>query len=258
MTKGANEQQTWRPESYDQRMAFVSAYGESLVDLLHAQPGETVIDWGCGTGDLAAVIAETGAKVSGIDFSAEMIESAKQKFPSIAFQVADGQRYVADEPVDAVFSNAALHWMKDADAVAASIAASLKPGGRFVAEFGGSGNIQAVTEKLREAFEVLKVSQPFVFPWYFPTIGEYGAVLERAGFEVHTAALFDRPTKQVGGEDGLRGWLTTFANGILSVLSAEEADAVVRWTEEQLRPALHSNGEWHVDYRRLRVTASRK
>ncbi|GMK38677.1 methyltransferase type 11 [Paenibacillus sp. CCS19] len=256
--KMSGQRQTWKPEVYDREMAFVSAFGAPLIDLLQVKPGETVIDWGCGSGDLAAAIAEKGAHVAGIDFSASMIDSARAKYPGIKFEVADGQRYVAEAPADAVFSNAALHWMKDAAGVAASMAASLKPGGRLVVEFGGHGNIQAVVDGLREAFTAVGASQPFRSPWYFPTIGEYGMVLQQAGFEVNTAVLFDRPTKQANGENGLRGWLATFADGILSELPAEEADAVVRWTEERLRPALLHDGEWHVDYRRLRVTATRK
>ncbi|MBD3917554.1 methyltransferase domain-containing protein [Paenibacillus sp. PR3] len=256
--KKAGQQQTWKPEVYDKEMAFVSAFGAPLIDLLQVKPGETVIDWGCGSGDLASAIAEKGAHVAGIDFSASMIDSARAKYPTLKFEVADGQRFVAPEPVDAIFSNAALHWMTDAAGVAASMAASLKPGGRLVVEFGGHGNIQAVTDALREAFDAIGVSQPYQSPWYFPTIGEYGMVLQQAGFEVNSAILFDRPTKQANGDNGLRGWLATFADGILSVLPAEEADAVVRWAEERLRPALYSNGEWNVDYRRLRVTATRK
>ncbi|WP_127532938.1 class I SAM-dependent methyltransferase [Paenibacillus kobensis] len=257
-TGEAKQQQTWRPESYDSDMAFVSAYGAPLVDLLDVKPYETVIDWGCGTGELASAIAARGAVVTGIDFSADMIASAKAKYPSIAFMTADGQKYRAERPADAVFSNAALHWMKDAEGAAASIAASLKPGGRFVAEFGGSGNVEAVVEGLRESFAALNVSKPFVNPWYFPTIGEYSAVLEQAGFEVRTATLFDRPTPQTGGEQGVRGWLATFADGILSGLSGEEAEAVVRMTEERVRPSLYRDGQWFIDYRRLRVTAVRQ
>jgi trans-aconitate methyltransferase len=249
-------QQTWKPEVYDREMAFVSAFGAPLIDLLQVKPGETVIDWGCGSGDLAAAIAEKGANVVGIDFSSSMIDSARARNPALKFEVADGQRYVAEEPVDAVFSNAALHWMTDAAGAAASMAASLKPGGRLVVEFGGSGNIQAVTDALREAFAAVGVSQPFQSPWYFPTIGEYGMVLQQAGFEVNSAILFDRPTKQANGENGLRGWLAAFADGILSVLPAEEANAVVHWVEKRLRSVLYSNGEWIVDYRRLRVTAT--
>ncbi|GFN31613.1 class I SAM-dependent methyltransferase [Paenibacillus xylaniclasticus] len=252
------QQQTWRPEIYDQDMAFVSTYGAPLVDLLNPKPYETVIDWGCGTGELASAIAARGAIVTAIDFSEEMIASAKAKYPSIAFLTADGQKYRAEHPVDAVFSNAALHWMTDAEGTAASIGASLKPGGRFVAELGGSGNINTVVEGLRESFAALNVRKPFVVPWYFPTIGEYSAVLEQAGFEVRTASLFDRPTLQAGGDKGLRGWLAMFADGILSGLSGEEAEAVVRMTEERARPSLYRDGQWFLDYRRLRVTAVRK
>ncbi|EFM10062.1 Methyltransferase type 11 [Paenibacillus curdlanolyticus YK9] len=253
-----NETKVWQSESYDHQMAFVSAYGAPLVDLLNIQPGETVIDWGCGTGDLAAGIADKGAVVFGIDASVDMIERARVKHPSIKFAVEDGQRYRSEQPVDAIFSNAALHWMTDAAGTAASIAASLKPGGRFVAEFGGSGNVKAVTDALQSAFETVKPAKPFRHPWYFPTIGEYATLLQEVGFEVNTAMLYDRPTPQVGGDNGIRGWLATFADVIMEGIDAEQAAAIIALTEERLRPALYRDGEWIVDYRRLRVTATKQ
>lgn len=249
--------QKWNTGAYDTDMAFVSKYGESLVSLLQPQPGEQIMDWGCGTGDLAAVIAEQGALVTGIDASAEMIAKARLKHPGLTFVLADGQSYVAAEPADAVFSNAALHWLKDAEGAASSIAASLRPGGRFVAEFGALGNVASVVAGLPQAFASIGVGDKLALPWYFPSAGQYASLLERKGLTVDLVHCYDRPTPLGNGEEGLRQWLDTFANGILSVLSPAEREAVLHSLEQQLRPTLWQDGRWVMDYRRIRVAATK-
>lgn len=182
--------QQWNTQTYDTDMAFVSQFGESLIELLRPQPGEQIIDWGCGTGDLAAAIAARGATVTGIDASAEMIQTARDKHPHLSFVLADGQTYVAEQPVDAVFSNAALHWLTDANGAAASIVASLRVGGRFVAEFGGLGNIASIVATLPQAFAAIGCSHKLHLPWYFPSIGEYATLLEKHGLTVDLALCF--------------------------------------------------------------------
>jgi len=239
-------------------MPFVSQGGMDLLGALDARPGSFVIDWGCGTGDLAARIAESGAEVLGIDYSRDMVEEARRKYPGIRFEQADGQRFVSDRLADAVFSNAALHWMQDADGAAASIAASLKSGGRFVAEFGGEGNVGAIREALEDAFEAVGAADKLRFPWYFPTVGEYASLLERHGMRVDWAACFDRPTPLEGGDGGLRIWLDIFAGGILAALGTEEEAEVRSRTEALLRDRLFADGRWVADYRRIRVTAWRR
>lgn len=131
----------WDPGEYDSAHHYVTDYGRGLVDLLAPQLGERVLDLGCGTGHLTQQIAEQGGLVAGIDSSAEMIAQARQNYPKLRFELVDATKYRTQESFDAVFSNAALHWIRPPDAVAASIAAALKPGGRFVAEFGGRGTL---------------------------------------------------------------------------------------------------------------------
>jgi trans-aconitate methyltransferase len=154
-----------------------------------------------------------------------------------------------------VFSNAAIHWMKDQEAVARCIHAALKPGGRFVAEFGGKGNIQAIRAAIVSAVQAAGErvnSEPFAR--YYPTIGEYAALLEAQGFRVTFASHFDRPTP-LEGEDGMRNWLLTFADNVFDALPANKRDKVIQDVEQRLRPELHRDGRWFADYRRLRVCA---
>lgn len=250
--------QHWDTTTYDSSMSFVSQFGKSLIELLQPRPGERILDWGSGSGDLAVQIARSGALVTGIDASEEMIHAAKTKYPELEFILADGQSYVAQHPVDAVFSNAALHWLLDAESTVASIAASLRRGGRFVAEFGALGNIASIVDSLPRAFQAAGLSKKPQIPWYFPSIGQYTTLLEQHGFTVDLAHCFDRPTPLEGGEQGLRLWIDIFANGIVSVLSPSEREAVFNHLEADLSPVLFQDGRWVLDYRRMRVIAIKR
>jgi trans-aconitate methyltransferase len=213
--------------------------------MLNPLPGERILDLGCGSGQLTAKIAESGADVTGIDRSQEMIAEARRNFPALRFDVADAASFTVHTPVHAVFSNAALHWVKDADGVAKSVARALRPGGRFVVDMGGKGNVQTIIAALHE------VAGPVETPWYFPSVGEYTSLLERHGFEIAFATLFDRPTR-VEGEDGLEDWLTMFAGPLVG---EDGAQAIRREVANRLRPKIFHDGAWILDYRRLQVIA---
>ncbi|MEO0841289.1 MAG: class I SAM-dependent methyltransferase, partial [Cyanobacteria bacterium J06643_5] len=173
----------WNSSLYQEKHDFVWKYGESLLEILNPQPNETILDLGCGTGQLTAKIAEYGAEVIGIDSASEMIEQAQQNYPKLKFKLADARNFELSQPVDSVFSNATLHWISEADEVINSINNSLKIGGRFVAEFGGRGNIQSIVKALYTALEKIGFDNPSKLnPWYFPSIGEYAAKLEKHGF----------------------------------------------------------------------------
>ena len=178
----------WNPALYQSGHAFVYQHGRGLDELLAPKPGERVLDAGCGTGQLTYEIAQAGARVLGIDNSAAMIEQARQNYPEIEFRQSDITALPFRNEFDAVFSNAVLHWVPEADRAARAIAGSLKPGGRFVAEFGGHGNTRAFLQAIWAALEALQSER--VNPWYYPTIGEYAGVLEWQGFEVRFVRSF--------------------------------------------------------------------
>ena len=229
--------QSWDAQTYDARHQYVFEMGAGLVDDLAPTPGEVILDLGCGTGHLTEEIARRAAVVVGIDRSEEMIAQARSRYPALEFAVADARTYQPDRQYDAVFSNAVLHWIQPPEQVICMVAQALKPGGRFVAEFGGKGNtasILAVTGRN---------------PWYFPGIVEYGALLEANGFELVRAILFDRPTP-LAGETGLRDWLNMFYQPKLP-------EQVVQAAETELRPKLFRGDTWYLDYRRLRISAVR-
>ncbi len=244
----------WDAELYDSKHAFVSQLGASLIELLSPQKQERILDLGCGTGYLTQQIAETGATVMGIDSAATMIEQARKNYPSLSFGVEDATALPFTEEFDAVFSNAVLHWIQQPELVVSGVWRSLKPGGRFVAEFGGRGNVQAIATALYKVLESAGYATAALNPWYFPTIGEYGTILEKQGFELTFATLFERPTP-LEGEQGMQNWLQMFAKSLFSVVPTEEQPSVLAKIEADVRPQLYHDGTWFADYKRIRVLA---
>ena len=253
----SSTEKRWDAARYDDAYSFVWEHGAGVIELLAPVAGERVLDLGCGTGHLTAQIAARGAEVVGIDRSPEMIATARQNYPRLRFEVADAASFRFDEPFDAVFSNAAIHWMKDQRAVAASIRQALKPGGRFVAEFGGHGNIRSIETALRRAIREAGYAVSDEPYYYFPTVGEYAALLEGVGFTVTFALWFERPTMLEGGAAGLRDWLAVFTDHFMKDIPAGRREAIIRAVEDALRPELFRDGTWYADYRRLRVAATR-
>jgi trans-aconitate methyltransferase len=241
----------WNADLYDAKHGFVTAFGSGVLDLLAAKPGERVLDLGCGTGDHVVQLRARGVEAIGVDASPAMVQRAYDKHPGLPVEVADARDLPYDREFDAVMSNATLHWVRDAADVACSIAGALRPGGRFVAEFGGAGNVATIAG----AAEDLRADHgagPSTCPWYFPTIGEYAAVLERSGFEVGQAWLFDRPTRLVG-DDGLAEWIRMFGQHLLEGI--RDPAAFLDELAARLRPHLYHDGAWWADYRRLRIAA---
>jgi trans-aconitate methyltransferase len=242
---------SWDAEQYEGKHSFVWRLGAGVVELLAPQPSERILDLGCGTGQLTAEIAKKCAHAVGLDNSTNMIGQARQNYPGLTFVLGDAVSFHFEEPFDAVFSNAVLHWVKNADTAADSIARALRRGGRFVAEFGGHGNTRSILDALRA---VLGTEADARCPWYYPSIGEYASVLERHGLEVRQAELFDRFTP-LEGETGMEDWLRMFCGSFFKGMSADEVTAKVRELVGLLRPERYSDGVWSVDYRRLRVLA---
>ena len=195
----------------------------------------------------------------GIDNSPDMIEQARHNYPQLLFEVADAAGFHFETAFDAVFSNAALHWMKQPRQVAACVYAALRSGGRFVAEFGGKDNIKAITAALNQAIRAAGYPiEPDFNPWYFPALGEYAALLEEQGLMVTDAALFDRPTRLDKGEQGLQNWIEMFGGEFLKSVPADQHLSVIRDVEDQLRPDQYHHAAWWVDYKRLRIVACKE
>jgi len=245
----------WNPELYDDKHSFVWKMAAGLLDLLEAKPSQRILDLGCGTGHLTGQIAISGATVVGIDRSPDMIQQAREKYPALQFEVMDAREISFPEPFDAVFSNATLHWIKEPEKVIVGIAKALRPGGRFVAEFGGKGNVGELLAANERAWHKLGLPRPAPNPWYYPSVAEYSGLLEQHGLEVLYANLFDRPTPLEDGERGLRNWLEMFGGAFLNQLSPAQRQLTFAAVEQEARSTLFRDGHWVMDYRRLRLVA---
>jgi len=243
----------WNANLYDQSHSFVSKYGNSLVELLAPKEGERILDLGCGTGDLAKKLDGQGVTVVGIDKSENMIAQAKNKYPTIHFSVKDATNLEYMNEFDAVFSNATLHWVKPPSKALACIYESLKIGGRFVAEFGGKGNVQLITNEIVKQITNEGIEfQSEHNPWYYPSIGQYAALMEEIGFRVTFAQHYDRPTP-LEGEDGLSNWIHMFGSQFFTGIEEEQRLKIIAKIEDALRPVLYQEGAWVADYKRIRV-----
>lgn len=245
----------WNARLYDNSHQFVSRYGEDVVELLEAGVGEQILDLGCGTGDLAERISLGGCSVTGVDASPRMIAAAREKYPHLHFVCADAARLDLPGRFDAVFSNAALHWMTEPDQVLERVAAHLKQGGRFVAEMGARGNVQKIMGAIVKALKSHGYDgRAQLENWYFPSPAEYATKLESHGLGIRFMACFDRPTPlSTGG--GMAEWLNMFAGNYFAGMEAEEKGRLLDEIVEELAGELYRDGSWVADYRRLRFQA---
>jgi SAM-dependent methyltransferase len=249
----AAQPQTWSPERYDKHARFVSDLGMPVVELLAPRAGERILDLGCGDGVLTEKLAALGCDVVGVDASAEQVAGTRAR--GIEAHVASGEALPFRNEFDAVFSNAAMHWMRNADAVIDGVRRALKPGGRFVAEMGGHGCVATIVAALSGALARRGIDAARRNPWFFPTAEDHRARLERHGFVVDSIALFPRPTPLPGD---VTGWLETFAESFLTALPPSERPAFLAEVQDALRPRLaDADGRWTADYVRLRFAARR-
>jgi SAM-dependent methyltransferase len=246
--------QAWDPCAYGEHGSFVHELASGVLESLAAKPGEHILDLGCGDGQLTRRIAAKGASVVGVDASPDMIAAARAL--GIQAEQASAESLPFEKATfDAVFSNAALHWVRDQDAMMAEVHRVLKPGGRFVAEMGGHGNIAAIRVALMAVLARHGFADREDNVNYYPTPESYTRRLLRHGFKVERMALIPRPTPL--SESGMDGWLRTFRRGVLDGLPQYLRETVVRETAELLAPVLRDDkGNWIADYVRLRFVAA--
>lgn len=245
--------QSWDPDVYAKNARFVSDLGSPVLELLSPQPGERILDLGCGDGVLTKKLADMGCVVVGVDSSAPQIEATKKL--GLEAYVMNGEDLQYREEFDAVFSNAVLHWIKRADAMIEGVYRSLRPGGRFVAECGGHGCINKIRTALVEALDRRGIDGESRVPWYFPTPGDYATRLERAGFRVNSIALIPRPTPLPGD---IIGYLETFGQSFLADVDGQKRDDYLQEVRAVLEPQLvDPDGVWIADYVRLRFSATK-
>ena len=246
----ASSDHSWDPQHYARHARFVSDLGAPVIELLNPQPGERILDLGCGDGALTAQILSHGCDVLGVDSSSAMVAAAKSE--DINAVVGDAEKLNFANEFDAVFSNAALHWMQQPEKVAAGVARALKSGGRFVGEFGGYGNVNTIVTALERNLRARGIESPS--PWYFPTAEEYETLLHSTGFSIESIELFPRLTPLPGKIDA---WLNTFGQSFIQRVPEQQRKDFVSSVVDEIRASLcNRDGIWHVDYVRLRFSAS--
>ena len=254
MTESAGSSRKWSADDYETHARFVSELGLPLLDVLDAQPGERILDLGCGDGALTEKIAASGASVLGIDLSSDMLCAARRR--GLDVRHMDARQMAMYGQFEAVLSNAVLHWINTPETVLAGVGRALRPGGRFVGEFGGHGNVAAIVTALLAAREILCPELDRVRnPWFYPTVEQFSVMLRSNGFEVKSCALIPRPTPL---PTGIEGWLKTFAAPFTEGLEKMRQEAVLACAKRLLVPSLRDHrGCWTADYVRLRFHAVR-
>ena len=245
---------TWQAENYQQNFSYVSTYGQELLSLIDLNQTRTVLDLGCGNGDLTNKLSELGLEVTGVDGSVEQLALARAHYPQLTFILGQAQQLPFKHCFDLVFSNAVLHWIdkQDHPQLLCSISNALKPHGAFIFECGGTGNNALIHEALKKSFKAF--GYKYEMPFYFPKQDEYCALLEQAGFKLDYVSCFPRPTR-LASNSGIQGFMRMFMQKLLQNLQAHDTDQVLNHAEQLLRPSLYSDGKWFADYVRLRVKA---
>jgi len=248
----------WNAALYNDKHSFVAKYGEDVLGWLAPQKAEHVLDVGCGTGTLTAKLGESGAVVTGIDASPEMIAKAKQSYPLIKFFVNDATDFSFNEKFDAVFSNATFHWIKYHSKALKCIYNSLKQGGRFVYEMGAKHNV----EKIHKAMKQVLIDEGFqgntaIEVNYFSSAAEQAVMLENVGFTISNIIQFERPTELIG-EDGMKNWIIQFAQPFFKNISDDKMEEIIYKSVDLLKQTNYEKGKWYADYIRLRIKAIKK
>lgn len=248
----------WDSKLYNIKHSFVYDYGKSLIKLLDPKPNERILDLGCGTAVLTKQISDIAKNIVGIDNSMDMVLSAKQQFPELTIYQKDATDFDFDEPFDAIFSNATLHWVINYKSCINSMYRNLKPNGRIVVEFGGKGNVQQIIKCLRK--QLIKhnyLEQSKLKQWYFPSIGDYSHALEKVGFRVTFAQHYDRLTELHETDNGIKDWIEMFGKNFFKNVKEEHRLEILEKVQEELRTELYKSRKWFADYKRIRIVATK-
>lgn len=247
----------WNPKLYKNNHSFVYNYGHDLLELLNPQNGEIILDLGCGTGELTFEIYKKTPFVTGIDSSEKMLSEAKKNYPDIEFLNINALEMNYLNKFDKVFSNAVFHWIFEQEKFLKNIYNSLKSGGKLIFEMGGKNNASTILTNIQKSLIEKgfpkNAEKQFTF---FPSLGEYSTLLEKAGFTVRYALYFDRDTI-LNGEDGLKNFINMFYDPYFVGINDELKSEIIQEVETNTKPILFRDGIWYADYKRLRIIAEK-
>ena len=240
----------WDAVKYTNDFSFVHKYGNDLLQLIDIKKDMSVLDLGCGNGTLTKKMSDMGLNAIGLDSSEDLLEIAHELYPNIKFIKADATDFTLETKMDAVFSNAVFHWIvkRKQSKMLDCVYKSLNNGGQFVFEFGGYGNNALIHAALQKEFQARKLF--YKLPFYFPTIGEYSQLLEKAGFMIVYATLFERKT-ELSGKDGLADWIKMFIKTPFEKVDDKIKNEIICSTVERLSKKLYLDSKWYADYVRF-------
>ncbi len=244
----------WNSELYDNAQNFVSKYGKGLIDFIPCKENQSILDLGCGTGDLTSEIYDRlSTNIIGVDASGEMIAKARNKYPNIYFDVCDATKLHFENEFDVVFSNAVFHWIPNQNNLHKSIYNALKKDGVLICEFGADKNIYNITSAFANA--ISKYNDIYYSPFYFPTVKEHSEVVKNNSFIIDKIYDYDRPTVLPNSSLGLRQWVYQFFSEALNKYNERQQEEILCSVENQLRTTMFDGEKWTADYRRLRLVA---
>lgn len=243
----------WDSRLYNQKHAFVAEYGKELLGYVPDNPGQSILDVGCGTGTLTLQLMKLGTRVVGIDSSEEMIAQAKKILPKAEFYICDALNIPFADEFDVIFSNAVFHWIKDHDVLLMAMYKAIRDNGKLICEFGASRNIAIIENAFARAYA--ESGRNYNHKFNFPEVKTFSGLLEKNGFKIELIYDFDRPTPLSDGKMGLRNWLKQFFASELKMVSLGEWEDIARRVEDLTGNALWNGREWCADYRRLRAIA---
>lgn len=249
----------WNATLYNDKHAFVYQYGSNLIDLLEPKKDERILDVGCGSGQLTHQIAQYGARACGIDNSEQMIQDASERYPGIDFYVKSASDFSFSQPFDAIFSNAALHWVLEKEQAVRCMYNALKPSGRLVLEMGGKGNVATIIDCLRDTLRKRGFTNNAECQvWYFPSPGEYISILEKYDFTVELMQYYSRPTELADSDHGIEDWLEMFGRSFFEGLDKETISSISKEVQQKIKAKIFLNNKWYADYKRLCIKAVRQ
>jgi SAM-dependent methyltransferase len=242
--------QQWNAENYQTNACYVPDLGKTILEWLKPEKDELILDLGCGDGALTVELVRGGSQVVGLEPDKSLAQASRQRGLNIL--EIDAHNLQESNRFDAIFSNAAMHWMHDPQLVIDNVYHALKNKGRFIVEQGGFGNVAAICTAVISALHHYDIDLP-IFPWDFPTMELQKERLIKAGFDVIKIESFSRPTIL---PQGITGWLETFGNPFMKNCSEEMRQKIIKFSISALEPSLSTpNGQWIADYVRLRFWA---
>jgi trans-aconitate 2-methyltransferase len=258
----------WNAKDYEQHSDAQQKWARELLAKLNLKGTEDILDLGCGDGKVTVEIANQvpNGSVIGVDSARSMIEWAIERYPShqypnLSFMEMDATHLLFDERFDVVFSNAALHWVKNHQPIVQGLYRSLKPNGKILLQMGGKGNakeVLTVLEELQKTDEWKPYFSDFEFPYGFYGIEEYHQLLADSKFSINRVELIPKEM-ELEECSGFEGWIRTTWLPYAERIPTEKRDQFIKAISKEYlkQQPIDSHGKVHVAMVRIEIEAEK-